>query len=194
MTPSLANQRNRHAGKIASLIILMVMPFAVGLALLRLYDSSVHSDPPLGADGEAADIVALNNGSTLVAAPGTVARDMADWLNSKEGGSRLFNLSGHQFISDSNVLTPDSENRIDRLAMMLKANKDVTATIMGQATNESNNDLNQSLSGWRAARVRDALISRGVAAYRVSIETGNSTDFGATGDIAILLSRPIRNG
>ena len=150
--------------------IFLVLPLAFGL-LLSLAFVDTTGLPTSAMDSDSVDsIVGFRNGATLLAPPGTVARDIADWLNAGRPGTRIFVVGGNRF---------DENERLERLAVMLKANDDVRVTVIAPGDSEAG----------RARKAVKALIADGIGASRLAIETGSSADRVEAG-LSILLSRP----
>lgn len=81
------------------------------------------------------------------------------------------------FDWDKTAITPKTALQLDYLAKMMKA-ADKEFTLVGFASEEGNAQHNVALSEGRAKAVRQALIDRGVAADKLSVEwKGASTQF-----------------
>lgn len=140
------------------------------IAIAGLPDRSVETN-------SVASVVGLRNGSTLFIPEGTVAREIADWLNSNRAGTRIFDVGGHQFVGTSDRLTGETRERLQRLAFMLRANRDVTLTVLAPS----------NASGSRASKVVEALAADGVPAEMLGIETLNASRAG--GKLSIVITR-----
>ena len=159
--------------------IFLILPLAFGM-LLSLAFVDTTGLPTSAMDSDPVDsIVGLRNGATLLAPSGTVARDIANWLNAGRPGSRIFVVGGNRFDGESDRLTLESNERLERLAVMLKANDDVRVTVIAPGDSEAS----------RARKVVKALIADGIGASRLAIETGSTADQVEAG-LSILLSRP----
>ena len=68
-----------------------------------------HKYPIFAAES----IIALKDGSTMVAEQGTLGREMFDWVNDKGAGEAKFLLAGQPFVAGSTDPTSNSqiENR-----------------------------------------------------------------------------------
>ena len=115
----------------------------------------------------AESIIALKDGSTMIAEQGTLGREMIDWLNNNSAGEATFLLAGQPFVLGSTDPTPESELRIARLVKMLKASPDVTARIIVLA--DGNADL--QLASARAERLRRETTSNGISQDRITVES-----------------------
>jgi outer membrane protein OmpA-like peptidoglycan-associated protein len=145
--------------------ILLVLAGAVGVKSCR--ESVDRTDIATSAPSN--DIVALRDGATMVAKPGTVGRELVDWLASDEQ-SRAFELGGEEFLNRSAEPTLESKVRMPRLIAMLKANPDVQVHVIGHSDRSSDPVADQTLSEARARIAVLTLKEGGVSASRVSFE------------------------
>ncbi|HWW58846.1 MAG TPA: hypothetical protein VN047_18280 [Sphingopyxis sp.] len=97
----------------------MTSVLAIGAATLSL--QSCGSEPVEAAPPEAATsaLVTLPDGSTMAAASGSLTREMADWLASRDGQSETFTF--HGFDEDRPKLTSIGLGRAADLATVLRA-------------------------------------------------------------------------
>jgi outer membrane protein OmpA-like peptidoglycan-associated protein len=146
---------------------MFLVPFCAGLALLQLDDSADDLLSPPTAGPGIQSIVALRDGRTLVAPEGTVGRDIVEWLDSRQAGRQYFELGGDQFEGDTSEPTAESVARLDRLATMLQANRDVSVRIIGHAAPTVAAAAVRDFAERRAQRVRSELIARGVTPRRL---------------------------
>jgi outer membrane protein OmpA-like peptidoglycan-associated protein len=77
-------------------------------------------------------------------------------------------LEGVNFDNDKATLRPDAVGILERAAIALKEWGDVKVEIGGHTDAVASDDYNQGLSERRANAVRDFLISRGIAADRLT--------------------------
>lgn len=120
---------------------------------------------PAAAVGDS--IIALRDGSTIVAERGTLGREMADWLNLRQQGEAKFLLADQPFEPGSTVPTPEAERRVDRFVTMMTANPGVDARIVIFADDAAEA---LALASRRAERLRADLVSRGLSARRLTVE------------------------
>ncbi|WP_325545186.1 hypothetical protein [Sphingopyxis sp.] len=101
------------------ILLLMTSVLAIGAATLSL--QSCGSEPVEAAPPEAATsaLVTLPDGSTMAAASGSLTREMADWLASRDGQSETFTF--HGFDEDRPKLTSIGLGRAADLATVLRA-------------------------------------------------------------------------
>jgi outer membrane protein OmpA-like peptidoglycan-associated protein len=78
-----------------------------------------------------------------------------------------YDVYGLLFDFDSAQLRPETAQLVREIAVMLQQNPNWTILIAGHTDNIGGADYNQRLSEQRAASVRQALISNGVAANRL---------------------------
>lgn len=111
------------------ILLLMTSVLALGAATLSL--QSCGSEPVEAAPPEAATsaLVTLPDGSTMAAASGSLTREMADWLASRDGQSRTFAFQG--FDEDRPKLTSIGLGRAADLATVLRAAPAATIEIAG---------------------------------------------------------------
>jgi OOP family OmpA-OmpF porin len=74
-----------------------------------------------------------------------------------------------RFRSGSSELDPRSEPLLEQVAIALQGTPELRVRVEGHTDNTGPRELNQSLSEERAARVRDNLVSRGVASDRLEV-------------------------
>ncbi len=79
-------------------------------------------------------------------------------------------LRGILFDTGKTDIKPESNALLDEVAGMLKANADLKLRIEGHTDNVGNKASNLQLSKGRAAAVKSALVTRGIAADRLTTE------------------------
>jgi outer membrane protein OmpA-like peptidoglycan-associated protein len=179
-------------------VTLLLVPLGIWFALMQAYIAFAPVDDFL-QDRDADSVVALPNGTTLLEPRGTPGREMVEWLDAHLDGSQQFEVGGNQFEGDTAILTTQSIARIARLAMILKAARDVRVAVIGYSATEQDAALTDTLSLARANSVRDELIQSGLPAARVSVEGHSTSDLIASNDtsagrqrnarVAVFLSR-----
>src|SRR5688572_27570677 len=110
------------------ILAVVVLIAGVGFLVLRAGYETVKPEEqprPVVAVGES--IIALRDGSTIVAERGTLGREMADWLNQGQRGEAKFLVAGEPFEPGSAALTNESATRIHSFVAMMKANRGVSA-------------------------------------------------------------------
>jgi hypothetical protein len=114
-------------------------------------------------------IVATSDGSVMIAQPGTVSREVIDWLNDASAGPKQFDIGRQPFLPNSDLPAPEAEVRLARFATELKANPDVNARII--VCSSDGNGADQQLVASRANRLKEALAAMLIDASRISTET-----------------------
>jgi outer membrane protein OmpA-like peptidoglycan-associated protein len=94
-------------------------------------------------------------------------------------GKKNVVLQGVTFVVNQAVLTRNAKKVLDLVAQSLNTNPEVTFEVQGHASSDGNDAANMRLSERRAASVRVYLISKGVAAGRMT-----SKGYGETMPIA----------
>jgi len=113
----------------------------------------------------------LPDGGRLEVTSGGSADSLASFLASKNAAAgRSFTLDEIQFETGSARLTPASDRQLDGLAAVLKAYGGVTVNVAGYTDNTGDAVANKRLSADRADAVKQALVSKGIAATRISDE------------------------
>lgn len=130
--------------------------------------------PPTRVDGSA--LVALRDGSTLMAERGTVGRELVDWLAAEGPASRSFELGGQEFEGRTATPTPESLGRVSRLVAMLRANPRVKVTIIGHTDPSGDADADRALGLDRAEALATLLRDGGVSKSRITTESKGSSE------------------
>lgn len=164
-------------------LIFFVM-FVILFASVTIGVKSCSERPaqPDVAIGNVSEVVALRDGSTMIAPDGSVARDLVDWLAERKPGQKSFELGGQEFVGRSAEPTAESIGRIPRLAAMLRANHDVHATVVGHTDASGDPEADLALSRARAETLVQRLEQAGVSATKLTVEARGSAEPIATGD------------
>ena len=80
------------------------------------------------------------------------------------------------FANNSSRLTQKEADKLDAVAEMMKAQPDVTLSIIGHASNIGSNAYNDRLSKRRANAVKALLVRRGIDASRLKPVVGRGID------------------
>jgi outer membrane protein OmpA-like peptidoglycan-associated protein len=161
--------------KLAFAAVSALLVILVGLEA-RNHRQSALKGPTKETPIDDSSLVALRDGSVVVARKGTVGRDMMDWLANPNRQDRYFELGGQEFDGRSIEPTIESKVRIKRLVDMLKLHSDVFISIIGftAATSDPVDDLR--LSQGRAAWLAEALHDGGVPQARLITEGRGGAD------------------
>lgn len=127
-------------------------------------------------DAEKAGLVALSDGSTMIAKDGTVGRDLVDWLASRHSTEKSFELGGHQFVGRTTEPTAETLGRIPRLVAMLKANPDVKAVIVGHTDPSGDATVDRDVALKRAQTLANLLEDGGIDAQRLTVESVGASE------------------
>ena len=80
------------------------------------------------------------------------------------------------FVNNSSRLSADEAAKLDAVAEMMKAQPDVTLSIVGHASNIGSKQYNRKLSQRRANSVKRQLVAKGISAARLRPVTGKGID------------------
>lgn len=164
-------------------IFLILLPILLAAALvLSVRACTAEPEQHYKVGPEGSGIVALDDGSTLVAKKGTVGRDLVDWLAGRGDGRRSFELGGHQFVGRTMQPTGETIGRLPRLVAMLKANPDVKAMIVGHTDPSGDAKADTAIALERAQTLAGLLQDRGIAADRLKVESRGATQPVASND------------
>ena len=153
-------------------IFLILLPILLAAALvLSVRACTAEPEQHYRVGPEGSGIVALDDGSTLVAKKGTVGRDLVDWLARRGDGQRSFELGGHQFVGRTMQPTAETIGRLPRLVAMLKANPDVKAMIVGHTDPSGDAKEDQAVALERARTLARLLEDRGIETDRLMVES-----------------------
>jgi hypothetical protein len=150
---------------------------AIEFLSLRACFKSVRPDAGVTSAGHIGNsVVALNNGSVMVAKPGTISRDLIDWFNDKTARPTRFEIGWLRFAPNSVNPDSDTQVRLQRFADELRVNPTVTAKV--QVCTSTSVAESVRLAALRADRLRAALVANGVSSDRIATQTcqRNSTD------------------
>src|SRR3546814_1072766 len=113
------------------LLFLLFVTFVItgSLAVKSCSDRGRPPSTPSTGDGSA--LVALRDGSTMMAQQGSIGRQLVDWLSARGPGEQTFDLGGQAFVGRSAPPTPESIGRVSRLVPMPRAHTDVRVTTNG---------------------------------------------------------------
>jgi outer membrane protein OmpA-like peptidoglycan-associated protein len=154
----------------ARLVLIIVCGTIIFIELLALRACWQTVRPPAEKPARIDDsVVALNDGSVVVAKPGTLTRDVVDWFNDKGAAPARFDLGRVPFVHGSAEPSPDQVVRLNRFASELKASRTVKTKIL--VCTSTNGAADAGLAALRAQRVSDELIANRIERNRVSAET-----------------------
>lgn len=146
---------------------------AVAMAMKSCSNADDAPSDLSGSEG-GTGLVALHDGSTMMAQPGTVGRDLVDWLAARRAGQKAFELGGQEFVGRTATPTAESIGRVPRLIAMLRANPDVRVTVIGHAAPSGNEQADRALGAARAEMLARLLREGGVSPDRISTDSKGS--------------------
>ena len=127
-----------------------------GLMILSVTLLSACANNPFGSFGkDSAD------GANVGLGDGVIEESSIAFFNTTVGDTVLF-------MVDQSTLNDDAVTLLDAQAAWLNANTQYTATVEGHADEQGTREYNMALSARRAQAVYNYLISRGVAANRLT--------------------------
>lgn len=180
------------------LFVFIALVVSGALALKRC--SEQFSREPTEVRGDPSGIVALADGSTMVAPRGTVGRALVDWLARREPGQKAFELGGQEFVGRTAELTAESRGRVPRLIAMLRANPDVKLVIVGHTDPSGDEAADRAVSQARADVLLGMLRDGRISSHRLRTEARGASDPIAPNDspgnrqrnqrVSLILSRP----
>lgn len=147
-------------------LILLVIATAVGLKACEQMP-----EPAAQVAQESAspfNVVALPDGSTVIAAPGTIGAEMSAYLASGATAPRRFEPGGRGFNAWAGDPTPESQARLVAFTQLLTAYPNATAQIVGYTDNVGDPAANMKLSQDRAESVVRRLVENGISQNRLS--------------------------
>lgn len=151
---------------------------SLGLALSAQHQASAPKPIPTASavPPNWDSIVALPNGSSMLAPKGTVGRTLIDWLASKDPRATTFELGGRQFPAGKSVAVAGDDGRIPHLVMVLRAYPDVDMEVVGHSHVSGNAQADQALSLARATYVANEVAREGIAMSRVTARAAGSAE------------------
>ena len=123
--------------------------------------------PPMNDVGNS--VVAMADGSVMIAQPGTISRGVIDWFNDKKAPAKAFNIGWQPFAPNSAEPAADSQVRLQRFVIEMQANRDVAAKVI--VCTAANDPASVSLAKLRAARLEQLLVASHIRPDRVSAAT-----------------------
>ncbi|MFD1104430.1 OmpA family protein [Sphingobium olei] len=160
--------------RLIMLVLFMLLVTSVTMALKTC--SAQQPSDGHATGGDASGLVSLQDGSTMIAQPGTVGRDLVDWLAERKPGEKTFELGGQEFVGRTAQPTSESLGRVTRLIAMLRANPDVRMTIVGHSDPSGDERADIALSLARAQALYRLVRDGGIAPARLEVQARGSSD------------------
>lgn len=136
---------------------------AAGLFLSACNDVKAAPEVP----SPRADLVALGDGTTMVARQGSLSRDIADWLASEGADSRSYFFGSDAFRPETAQLSPVGLSRAVDLGTLLRATPSAKLVLYGSRNEED------SLAESRSTTLTSFLNKRGILAGQVRVATAD---------------------
>ena len=115
---------------------------------------------------------------------GSAGAQMMAFIKGGAKGNGKFRFNNLNFASGSSTIAGTSGAEVDNLAAILNAYTDVKVSVEGYTDSKGNADSNQTLSQKRADAVKARLITKGIAANRISTKGFGAANPVATNDTA----------
>ena len=115
---------------------------------------------------------------------GSAGAQMMNFIKGGAKGEGKFRFNNLNFASGSATISGTSGGEVDNLAAILNAYTDVKVSVEGYTDSKGNADSNQALSQKRADAVKARLITKGIAANRISTKGFGAANPVATNDTA----------
>ena len=152
------------------LILIVVCGTIICIELLALRACWQTVRPPAEKPARIDDsVVALNDGSVVVAKPGTLMRDVVDWFNDKNAAPARFDIGLVPYLHKSAVPAPDQQVRLNRFSSELRASRTVKARIL--VCTATNDAADAKLAALRAEWLGKELIANRIESDRISTDT-----------------------
>lgn len=146
-----------------AIVVLVFLGLRAGFLAMR-----PDSDPVFGGPIDDS-VVALSDGSVIIARPGTISRALIDWFNNPAAPPKTFDVGWAPFEPRSAEPAPESAVRLQRFAVEMRANPDVKAKVI--VCTASNDKKAIRLSKLRAARLEELLVASQIDASQISANT-----------------------
>ena len=158
----------------------------VDVARVDIIEVDPLSSKPVGTTGTLPGTRPLPGNMSINMPDGSVEQRLSMYLATAHPGVATFNFDRIAFESDSAVLTADSNEQLDNIAIILRAYPRANVTIAGHTDSSGSEARNRTLSRARADAVAARLTAAGVPPERVHAAgygsekpaADNSTDAG----------------
>jgi outer membrane protein OmpA-like peptidoglycan-associated protein len=107
----------------ARLLLSMTLFLVVAAAALSLQSCKSPTTEPVQR-APATDLVVLPDGATMIAKPGSLEREIAEWVAEGRGAEARFHIATEAFEKDGTTLSPRALGQMARIADILKAAPD----------------------------------------------------------------------
>jgi len=169
--PEPIERRGWFWGLLAAAAVVLLALFSYWRTPVQQTASTVQNAASTAASTAARAIKSLDlpGGVKINVTQGGFVDSLAAFLASGDFTSgRSFTFDDLRFETGSATLTADSDRQLDALAAVLKAYGDVNVNVAGYTDNVGDAAQNRKLSADRAAAVKTALVTKGIAATRIT--------------------------
>jgi OmpA-OmpF porin, OOP family len=172
----------------------------VDVARVDIIEVDPLSSKPVGTTGTLPRMRTLPGNVAINMPDGSVEQRLSMYLAMAHPGVATFNFDRIAFDTDSAVLTSDSNEQLDNIAIILQAYPRANVTIAGHTDSSGSEARNLALSRARADAVAARLTAAGVSADRVHAEghgsekpaADNSTEAGRAHNRRVELEASVR--
>jgi hypothetical protein len=152
--------------RLIRILVCVAIAVAVFLSLRACFNSLRPDSSNIG--GRVDDsIVALADGSVLIAKPGTISREVIDWFNDEKTPPKTFDIGWQAFQPNSIEPAAESQVRLERFAGEMRANHEVTAKLL--VCTSTNDAASVQLASRRANRLMQILVADRIEPMRLSV-------------------------
>ncbi len=171
-----------------TILLLALMIVALPVLAIRSYMAKIAEDKILVGAPAADERLIYIDGHTALVHSEALGQGMKAWLASRKYKTLLFELSDRSFQANSAVPSAITETRMDQVAGLARTDSAMMVHILAPTAFASS--AIRKLDEQRMARLRDDLVSHGVASSHVTIdrETDNLPT-ARSQQIAILLDK-----
>jgi outer membrane protein OmpA-like peptidoglycan-associated protein len=171
--PEPIERRGWFWGLLAAAAVVLLALFSYWRTPVQQTASTVQNAATTAASTAARAVRSLDlpSGVKISVTQGGFVDSLAAFLASPDfTAGRSFTFDDLRFETGSATLTADSDRQLDSLAAVLKAYGNVNVNVDGYTDNVGDAAANKKLSADRAASVKNALVSKGIDATRVTAQ------------------------
>lgn len=177
------DRKARRALMLVGVMLLLMVALAVWSYVARITDQGAPAVP-----ASMDERLVVIDKRTLIVQPQDLGRTMTNWLKSGNEKSLSFEFGDRSFQPNSAEPSQITVVRVKQVAGVAEADPNLTVHILEPRYHAS--PASGKLDDQRAARFRDALVSSGVNASRVTIEEKSSNlPFARSPYTVVLLSK-----
>jgi outer membrane protein OmpA-like peptidoglycan-associated protein len=162
--------------RLLSLLLFIAVLAFVAIAVRNCSSNQAKPGVAVASPSGSSEIVALRDRTTLLVQKDSVGEDIVDWVVGRETAARKFELGGHQFVGRTAEPTPEALGRATRLVAILRANPDVSVTVIGHTDPSPDAAADRALSLERAQGFVQLLTNGGIRPKRLEAEGHGSSE------------------